>query len=222
MSDSSDRDGLAAEYVLGTLEGNEANQAAHLLATDPAFADAVYAWQERLAPLATGIPAVEPPAEVWDRIEATITPVQSSTAIPLPLRRRLRLWQASTGVALAIAASLAGLIILRSPPSRVAVLMPMSARVPVLLATTGSDGVLNVRPDGTITVPDGQDLELWALGKGDVRPRSLGVLPAGGRRLVARLAPGTQLLVSVEPRGGSPTGQPTGPVMYGGRLAAMD
>ena len=38
----------------------------------------------------------------------------------------------------------------------------------------------------------------------------------------ASLPPGTQLLVSLEPRGGSPTGQPTGPVLYGGRLAAVN
>jgi anti-sigma-K factor RskA len=32
----------------------------------------------------------------------------------------------------------------------------------------------------------------------------------------------TQLLVSLEPQGGSPTGQPTGPVLWGGRLAAIN
>ncbi|HQT76495.1 MAG: hypothetical protein B7Z80_08350 [Rhodospirillales bacterium 20-64-7] len=222
MSDAPDRDLLAAEYVLGTLEGDEADQAAHLLATDPAFADAVHAWQERLAPLAACVPAVEPPAEIWDRIEATTMPAQSATVIPIAFRRRLRLWQASTGVAMAIAASLAAFIVLRAPSPRVAVLAPMTGRVPVLLATAGSEGVLTVRPDGAITVPSGRDLELWALGKGETRPRSLGVLPVGGRRLVARLAPGTQLLVSLEPRGGSPTGQPTGPVLYGGQLTAVE
>jgi anti-sigma-K factor RskA len=30
------------------------------------------------------------------------------------------------------------------------------------------------------------------------------------------------LLVSLEPKGGSPTGQPTGPVLYGGQLTAVD
>jgi anti-sigma-K factor RskA len=33
---------------------------------------------------------------------------------------------------------------------------------------------------------------------------------------------GLQLLVSLEPRGGSPTGQPTGPVLYGGTLQEME
>jgi anti-sigma-K factor RskA len=46
------------------------------------------------------------------------------------------------------------------------------------------------------------------------------VLPITGRMLTlpARPPTGTQLLISLEPRGGSPTGQPTGPVLYGGKL----
>ncbi|HEX3992345.1 MAG TPA: hypothetical protein VHX39_14335, partial [Acetobacteraceae bacterium] len=61
----------------------------------------------------------------------------------------------------------------------------------------------------------------WRRFAGETRPRSLGVLPASGIRMVDALTLGTQLLVSLEPRGGSPTGQPTGPVLYGGRLTAL-
>jgi anti-sigma-K factor RskA len=135
----------------------------------------------------------------------------------------LRIWQASTGVSLAIAASLAAFIVLRPVPAqRVAVLAPPSGAVPILVATAEPNGTLSVRPNGTIAVPGDRDLELWALAAGETRPHSLGVLPAGGRQLVASLPAGTQLLVSLEPRGGSPTGQPTGPVVYGGRLVAVD
>ena len=219
MSDVPDRDLLAAEYVLGTLDGEAAAEAARLLATDAAFAAAVRVWEERLAPLAAAVPPVVPAPQLWDRIEATTT----ASVVPLSFRRRLRAWQAGTGVALAIAASLAAFIVLRTaPPPRVAVLVPITGGVPVLVATIGPNGVLSVRPDGTIAVPSDRDLELWALGNGETRPRSLGVLPAAGRQLVATLTPGTQLLVSLEPRGGSPTGQPTGPVLYGGRLAALE
>jgi len=220
MSDAPDRDVLAAEYVLGTLEGDDAREAARLLRDDPAFAAAVRAWEARLAPLADTVKPVAPPAELWDRIVAA---TGTATIIPLPVRRRLRIWQASTGVALAIAASLAAFIVLRPAPApRVAVLAPLSGGVPVLVATAEPNGTLRITPSGTIAVPGDHDLELWALAEGDTRPRSLGVLPAGGRQLLASLPPGTQLLVSLEPRGGSPTGQPTGPVLYGGRLAAVD
>ena len=72
------------------------------------------------------------------------------------------------------------------------------------------------------TVPQqvpGRALELWALASGAAAPTSLGLLPTGGSailRVPARA--GTQLLVSDEPAGGSPTGQPTGPVRYQGTI----
>ena len=92
----------------------------------------------------------------------------------------------------------------------------------MLLATAERGGGLVVQPTAPITVPTDKDLELWALPQGETRPRSLGVLPPSGRTLVAQLAPNTQLLVSLEPKGGSPTGQPTGPVLYGGWLTTVE
>jgi anti-sigma-K factor RskA len=220
MSDAPDRDVMAAEYVLGTLEGEDAREAARLLRDDPTLAAAVRAWEARLAPLANVVAPVAPPPDLWERIAAA---TRAEPAVPLSFRRRLRVWQTSTGVALAIAASLAAFVVLRPLPApRVAILAPLSGNVSVLLATAEPNGALSVRPNGTIAVPGDRDLELWALAAGETRPRSLGVLPATGRQLVAALPPGTQLLVSLEPRGGSPTGQPTGPVLYGGRLTAVN
>jgi len=222
MSEFEDRDLLAAEYVLGSLEGDEAREAARLLGSDAAFAAAVRQWEARLAPLAAHAPTVAPPAELWPRIAAS-TGATTGEVVPLAFRRRLRLWQAGASAALAIAASLAAFIVLRPvPPARVAVLAPISGGVPVLLATEQAGGVLVIQPSGAISVPSDRDLELWALAKGETRPRSLGVLPASGRRLVAALVRDTQLLVSLEPRGGSPSGQPTGPVLYAGTITAVN
>jgi anti-sigma-K factor RskA len=239
MSGASDRDELAGEYVLGTLEGAEAEEAVHLLATDADFAALVHRWEERLAPLASGISPVEPSPQLWGRIEATTAslaaalPVSTpslttaeaqgtatpASVIPLAYRRRLRVWQASTGVAVAIAASLAAFVVLHPRlPTSVAVLAPTKGGEPVLLATADPNGVLSIRPGGSIPVPSDRDLELWALEAGQTQPRSLGVLPPRGERLAAALRPDTQLMVSMEPRGGSPTGRPTGPVLYSGQL----
>jgi anti-sigma-K factor RskA len=220
MSEQPDNDLLAAEYVLGSLEGEERRTAERLLATDAAFARSVAAWEQRLTPLAARVSPVAPPVDLWQRIEADIS--LSATAEILPFRRRVRFWQGTTVTALAIAASLAAFIVLHQPNRQdVAVLSPMSGGTPVLIATSGRNGVLIVQPTGPITVPADKDLELWALPHGETKPRSLGVLPTSGRQLVAELAPNTQLLVSLEPRGGSPTGQPTGPVLYGGSLVTV-
>jgi anti-sigma-K factor RskA len=216
MSERDDADMLAAEYALGSLDPEEAREAERRLAEDPEFARQVAVWQNRLTPLAMHVPAADPPADLWDRIAA------STTAAVVPLRR-VRIWQATTLGALALAASLAAFMLLRPPePARVAVLAPIASGSPVLLATAGAGGRLTIRPSGAISVPGDRDLELWALAKGDTQPRSLGVLPAAGRELTISLAPDTQLMVSLEPRGGSPTGQPTGPVLYGGTLTSLN
>jgi anti-sigma-K factor RskA len=203
MSDEQDRDLLAAEYVLGSLEGEERGEAVRLLATDPAFARSVAAWQRRLTPLAAHVGPMSPPVDLWRRIAASIGPTAAEI---LPLHRRVRFWQATTAGALAIAASLAASMVLHQPERpRVAVLSPLSGGAPVLMATAERGGALVMRPAAAITVPSDKDLELWALAQGETRSRSLGVFPPSGRQLVAQLAPNTQLLVSLEPKGGSPT-----------------
>ncbi|TIP55629.1 anti-sigma factor, partial [Mesorhizobium sp.] len=65
----------------------------------------------------------------------------------------------------------------------------------------------------------GKDFELWMI-EGKNAPVSMGVIPAGqtARMTISpavqeRLAQGAVLAVSLEPAGGSPTGQPTGPVV---------
>ena len=102
-------------------------------------------------------------------------------------------------------------------------LAPLTGGAPVMLATAERDGALIVRPTTAISVPSDKDLELWALraGRHAAAVRS-GVLPPSGRQLTASLTPNTQLLVSLEPKGGSPTGQPTGPVLYGGWLTTIE
>ena len=70
-------------------------------------------------------------------------------------------------------------------------------------------------------------LELWALPEGG-NPRSLGLVSAAGVARVALPAPAgaalariPTLAVSLEPKGGSPTGLPTGPVLYTGAVQRL-
>jgi len=67
-----DRDALAAEYVLGTLAGDERDQAEAMLAIDPGFAEIVRVWERRLGELNVMVEAVEPQPDVWDRIRTEI------------------------------------------------------------------------------------------------------------------------------------------------------
>lgn len=70
----------------------------------------------------------------------------------------------------------------------------------------------------------GHSLELWMIGKSG-KPAPLGLVRANARTVLAmdthHLSPGMTLAVSLEPTGGSPTGQPTGAIMYAGKIGKV-
>ncbi len=129
-TDPEAREGLAAEFVLGTLEAFEAAAVAAALPTDAALREAVAAWEARLAPLQGLAPPEAPPPELWARIEATLKPATPAAPVarkpaqaePMPVAPTMaptaaedsdgpgiwRLWAlASTALAAALAAVLA-------------------------------------------------------------------------------------------------------------------
>jgi anti-sigma-K factor RskA len=69
--------------------------------------------------------------------------------------------------------------------------------------------------------------ELWAIGGGRDKPQSLGVvetvlnIPVSQLRAPLASLEKTSLAISLEPRGGSPTGQPTGAILFTGKLVAV-
>lgn len=80
-----DLDALAAEYVLGTLASDERAHADALIAIDPGFTEIVRQWERRLGELNVMVEAVEPPAEIWDKIKAeieTLTPADEVHLAP--------------------------------------------------------------------------------------------------------------------------------------------
>ena len=223
---------LAGEYVLGTLPPDEAARVVLEAADDPALADAIADWERRFGPLIGLAPPVQPPAELWPRIEATALG-RGSVAVLRPSaadRARLGLWRGAAAAGFLLAAGVAGIAILsRQPatgpvPTPVAVLSPIGARPAAFLVQAERDGALSVRPISPAAVPADRDLELWSLPAGATVPRPLGVLPTGGMRLAAGAIPtgAGQILISLEPKGGSPTGLPTGPVLYGGAISRLE
>jgi anti-sigma-K factor RskA len=214
---------LAAEYVLGVLSGAERRVIDARAAAEPGLAAEIGTWERLLAPLAALVPPVEPPAELWPRLERAIAP--AANVVPFPSARSVRLWQGATAAALALAACFAVVAVLPRPPQPVAVaaLAPLNGAAPAFVVRVLPGGGLTIAAVAPAAVPTGRDLELWALPAGATRPTSLGVLPQGGTTVAASTltAPGGKLLVSLEPKGGSPTGQPTGSVLYGGTITQM-
>jgi len=72
MIDDDDKDALAAEYVLGTLDAEERGQVEARVTIDAGFAAVVRQWERRLGELNVMVEAVEPPPELWDKIKAEI------------------------------------------------------------------------------------------------------------------------------------------------------
>jgi len=225
--DPDDRDLLAAEYVLGALTPEQARALEALALHDPAIAQSITDWQDRLAPLSLAVPGITPPPVLWRRLALAtgIDSVISSRATPHGGHSRVwrspGFWRATTVAALAIAASLFFMLLRPGPssPPLLAALAPTGAPAPAFLVRVAPNGQGLVVAASAAEPGAGRSFELWALAPGATTPVSLGLLPATGQReLTVPNRAGTRLLVSQEPAGGSPTGQPTGPVVFSGVL----
>lgn len=84
MSINQDQIVLAAEYVLGTLDRAEIDEAELLIASDPEFAAMVREWERRLGELNVMVGAVEPPAATFDKIKERIASTAQPAEIHLP------------------------------------------------------------------------------------------------------------------------------------------
>lgn len=234
MTDPNDIDLLAAEYVMGTLDGNERANVAFRRVRDPELDAAIHAWAARLAPLNDQVAAVAPSPllkdKIADRIRALGTPTIAASMV-IDLQSRLTRWRSAALGATALAASLAGFIVVReglrpavSAKSYVAVLQK-DAQSPAFLMTVDLDSrTFTVRPVAA-EHHAGKSYELWLVNQRLGAPKSLGVVADQGYSVSAKLASyasgdiaDATYAVSIEPEGGSPTGAPTGPVVYAGKL----
>ena len=84
MSDVDHTDALAAEFVLGTLDSEEREQARALLGADMAFAVKVAQWERRLGELHLMVEPVEPDTQIWTRIKSKMPETQSRSNARLP------------------------------------------------------------------------------------------------------------------------------------------
>jgi anti-sigma-K factor RskA len=214
-------DRLAREYVLGTLHGRARRRFARVLSASLGARRAVTSWERQLAPLAAAVKPRQPPAESWARIEAAIG-VRRAKA-PAVFGGG---WAAlAAGFAL-VAILFGSLYFAQRPsveqPTYVAVVTDAVTGPVWLVQAFAQAGSLRVTTINPRPAPAGSSYELWMIPNGaNPTPVSLGLIPAAGSAQLglsaAQLAvlDGTAVLaVSVEPAGGSPTGLPTGPVIF--------
>lgn len=222
-------DGLAAEYVLGTLDLDERQSVEVRRLREPALDAAIRAWEQRLAPLNDALPPVSPEADVFPAIVAAIDR-QAAEATVAALRRHVRRWQWTAGLSIAaslliaVALGVTMMVARQEPAELVAVLAKDAAAPAFVVSVDAQSHKLTVRPVAVSTLP-GKSYELWLVNPRYDAPRSLGLIDPASVTRTDRLAAysadviGTSALaVSLEPKGGSPTGKPTGPVLFSGKI----
>lgn len=230
---------LGGEYALGLLDPQAAAEVERRAEREPELAAAIAEWRGRLIELDEGAPATAPSDALWARIESGLDASPAPSPSPVrdaapetPLGAFLgRLWNdvaTLRGAALAGAAASVALAIVAGAAFRTAQAQPQV--IAVLLTSDNRPGaVVEVFADGSsyvaslsdVSVPDGRIMQVWTLPDRDTGPVSLGLLDDDGSarlRPAALPAPKPQQLyeITLEPEGGSPTGKPTGPILFKG------
>jgi anti-sigma-K factor RskA len=176
---------------------------------------------------------VAPPARVWRSIQRSLPPAAGGAG---GLWDSLGFWRGATFACvvatLALAATLAVLVPATRPQETMVVVMSDDRATPAMTISWQTDGRgdrrLRVRVIGHQVMDPRTAWELWMLPGGDRKPVSLGLITTHETqtvRIPAELVPAVNaawgLAMSVEPEGGSPTGLPTGPVLYKGQCTRL-
>lgn len=165
------------------------------------------------------------------RIETSASEASREGAWLAKLWADIRVWRWAAGVLATLSlALLVAAIIARDPPdfSEVSIVAVVrdGERHPVWairLARAPHQIAADTLRDEP--APPGRVYQLWLLVADRTGPRQLGLLPPSGRKRIAvspenaRLLTGTgELVVTLEPAGGSPNREPSGPPVFRGAL----
>jgi len=227
------RDKLAAEYVIGTLRGRARARFDSLLRYDHDLRRIVAAWEARLTPLAAAAGDVAPPARVWQAISRRI----AGSARGGGSWASLALWRglavSSTAFVLILAAFI-GMTPRPEPPMAMVAVMndekgqpAMVVSWPPMKAMRDPHIRIKVVQEHPVMAP-GTAWEMWMLPGGKAAPVSMGLIGIDrdqvmkvDRALAGRMGEAWGIAMSVEPAGGSPTGAPTGPVVFKGQCVKI-
>ncbi len=225
-------DALAAEFVLGTQTPRIRRRMQSLVNQEPALARRVAFWETQLNPLSERARPVPVPPWVWRRIEAALQPAEKNEHSGW--WRNLLVWRWTTGLATAMAVLMALLPPAEQRPAAltaaggvVLVLSDADTKTAWLVSRQSDSSPIKAQALSVPVLTLQQAYELWLLPPGGA-PVSLGLLNEQGGTVLQPgedlnhlLQPGAGMAVSLEPPGGSPTGTPTGPVVYSGSVLAL-
>jgi anti-sigma-K factor RskA len=233
---------LAAEYVLGTMHGGARRRFEEYMAANRNLRDVVQQWERYLTPLAESVAPVAPPDRVWKKIEARAfktkneiqantatssqnapkTPAKSGLFASLAFWRNVSLGATALAAALLIVTTLG--VTQPKEPMMMAVLEDQG--VARMVIEQPKSGILMVKMVKPWKAEPDKSIELWVISK-DGKPQSFGLVNETGEtkfitnKVDVMLEGGLVLALSKEPKGGSPTGLPTGMTLCKGAIAKI-
>ncbi|MGH8280197.1 MAG: anti-sigma factor [Gammaproteobacteria bacterium] len=215
------RELLAGEYVLGLLHGAARRRFERLLIEDARLRAEIIRWEEKFAAWNRSLRPLIPPAFVWHRLQARIE--TESKAVRAP---RLKAWWSGAVAVAAVVMLVLGIFLGRSvlapllPPAYLAVMSSAKGQPLWLITVHPKTRRIEMKALADNTPPPGKSYELWML-PGSGKPIAVGLMNSSGSasetvsvEVIAAVVDAKGLAISVEPEGGSSTGQPTGPVVY--------
>ncbi|GLO71006.1 anti-sigma K factor RskA [Phaeobacter inhibens] len=217
QQDISDDEALAAEYVLRLLDADTERAFDARLQAEPDLRLLVQFWEAEFAALVTDLPESVPSPSVRSKLLAELSGAKTGAN-----RSWIWNWLAFPGlVAVAVAAFFVFSPMLRAPafdPTFHATLISDDGTLHIEAGYAAEGDLFKVIPE-LGSPAHGRDFELWVINADADAPVSLGVIPADRKSLfeitpeIASLIDGGTLAVSDEPKGGSPTGAPTGAIL---------
>ncbi|MBS3849755.1 anti-sigma factor [Devosia sp. BSSL-BM10] len=232
IKDGEDRNALVAEYVLGLLSSGEHERVGRLIENDQSLRAERDFWVSRFAALNEEYEETPVPGHIYAAIEARAFGDVVKARPTASFWESLMVWRSIAAGALAVAVAAVGFNLMQ-PASDVS---SLTTQLVAALEEEGSavkfvalyDGSGNVRLTALSgdAVPN-KDFELWAI-QGGNNPISMGVIPVDQRSAVeispdvmAGWGEGSVLAITLEEAGGSPDGNPHGPIVAKGAVTRI-
>lgn len=226
------RNALVAEYVLGLLSSNEHERVGRLIEDDQSLRAERDFWTARFSALNAEYEETPVPAHLYAAIEARAFGDLVRPRPVVSFWENLMVWRGIAAGALAVAVAAVGFNLMQPTPDvgalttqLVAALEEEGSNVKFVALYDGSGNVRLTALSGA-AVPD-KDFELWAI-QGDQAPISMGVIPVNARSAVpvspavmAGWGEGSVLAITLEQAGGSPDGNPHGPIVAKGAVTKI-
>jgi anti-sigma-K factor RskA len=233
-----DRDLRCAEYALGVLDADARREVERACRDDPALQLTLERWQRHFAMLAEDLAPREVPRRVWLRIQRDLgfLPERAPRgAASGGWWNNLTLWRwAGLGASAAALSLLAVDLVTQHPAQPPAAVLASNYMVATIARPDGvahwtatvdlQHANLVVVPADKPVIAANRSTELWLIPP-HAKPIPLGVFAANQPAsvslrpdILAQVDAHAVLAVSIEPLGGSPTGQPTGPVVATGAI----